>query len=261
SGSVVRAETGGVPAGLFHSADGGDSWTLCESLWSVPERKEWGGAGNMTPALHTILVEKGDPRRIVVAISTGGVYRTEDGGRTWDGRATGWRAEYYPPELASVHYHQDVHRVGRCAAAPQALWAQHHNGVFRSTDGGKAWTEIKGVKPSVFGFAVAAHPKDPETAWFVPAQKDEVRAPVGGRFVVNRTRDGGRTFETLTAGLPNTAAYDLVYRHGLDVDGSGERLAMGSTTGGLWVSESGGERWTLLSVHLPPIYGVRFAPS
>ena len=78
------------------------------------------------------------------------------------------------------------------------------------------------------------------------------------RFVVTRTRDGGASFEVLDGGLPEGAAFDLVYRHGLAIDDDGACLAMGSTTGGLWLSENGGDHWQCLSVHLPPIYCVRF---
>ena len=114
------------------------------------------------------------------------------------------------------------------------------------------------MQPSTFGFAVAAHPHDEGTAWFVPAVKDETRYPGGGRVVVTRTRDGGQTFETLTTGLPQQHAYDLVYRHALDVDETGEQLAFGSTTGSLWFSGNGGDSWQMASAHLPPIYAVHF---
>jgi hypothetical protein len=114
------------------------------------------------------------------------------------------------------------------------------------------------VQPSVFGFAVAAHPSDPETAWFVPGVKDECRVPVDGRLVVTRTTDGGRSFTVLGDGLPSGGSYDLVYRHALDVDRAGTQLAMGSTTGNLWLGEDRGEHWTQLSGHLPPIAQVAF---
>jgi hypothetical protein len=92
----------------------------------------------------------------------------------------------------------------------------------------------------------------------VPAIKDEKRVPADGRFVVTRTRDGGHTFETLSRGLPQQNAYDLVYRHALDIDASGDRLVMGSTTGGVWVSEDGGDSWLEAAGRLPPVYCVRF---
>ena len=119
--------------------------------------------------------------------------------------------------------------------------------------------EVKNVPPSSFGFAVAVHPEDPDMAWFVPAIKDERRVPVDGRVVVTRTRDGGQTFEVLSRGLPQEHAYDLTFRHGLDVDETGRRLAFGSTTGSCWISEDQGDSWRCLAEHLPPIYCVRFA--
>lgn len=148
--------------------------------------------------------------------------------------------------------------------APRAKWAarpsaQHHNGVFRSTDGGANWHDVKALAPSRFGFAVAVHPGDPQTAWLVPADKDERRVPIDGKLVVARTRDGGRSFELLRRGLPEAPAYDLVYRHGLAVDPTGNMLAMESTTGGLWVSEDQGDSWRCVSAHLPPVYAVKFA--
>src|SRR5262249_34435559 len=98
-----------------------------------------------------------------------------------------------------------------------------------------------------------------DTAWLVPAVKDEKRVPVGGKVVVSRTRDGGRTFDVLSNGLPQEHAYDLVYRHALDIDSTGNVLAFGSTTGSLWGTENQGDIWESISTHLPPIYCVRFA--
>jgi photosystem II stability/assembly factor-like uncharacterized protein len=249
---------GTIPGGLFYSRDRGTSWSLVESLWNRPERAEWLGGGAEKPGIHSISVHPRDARQLTVGVSCGGVWQTRDGGDNWACRAQGMRAAYVPPERAMDPNIQDPHRVVQCPAAPEIFWAQHHNGIFRSTDGAASWREITGVKPSVFGFAVVVHPRDPDTAWFVPAVKDECRVPVDGQLVVTRTRDGGKIFEALREGLPQQHCYDLVYRHGLDIDESGERLAMGSTTGGLWVSENGGESWQSLASHLPPIYAVRF---
>ena len=146
----------------------------------------------------------------------------------------------------------------QCPAAPDNLWIQHHNGIFRSQNHGHLWSEITQAGPSVFGFAVAVHPQDPNTAWFVPGVKDETRIPVDAKLVVTRTRDGGQSFDILSNGLPSEPAYDLVYRHGLDVDAGGKVLAFGSTTGNLWVSEDQGDSWQCLSHHMPPINVVRF---
>jgi hypothetical protein len=127
------------------------------------------------------------------------------------------------------------------------MWVQHHNGIFVSRNAGIHWDRCTDVDPSTFGFAVAVHPHDGDTAWFVPAVKDEHRIPADGRVVVTRTRDGGRSFDKLSQGLPQVDAYDIVFRHALDVDETGGQLAFGSTTGSLWVSDNQGDNWTTLS--------------
>lgn len=249
---------GTLPGGLFHSTDRGDSWTLVRSLWDNPARKEWFGGGADFPGIHSICVHPRNSKHITLGVSCGGVWVTPDAGQSWKCSADGMRAEYMPPEQQGNPNIQDPHRVVQCRAKPDFLWAQHHNGIFRSTDGSKTWTEIKDVKPSTFGFAVVVHPQDGDTAWFVPGVKDEVRVPVDGKVVVTRTRDGGKSFDILRNGLPQEHAYDIVFRHCLDIDDSGDRLAFGSTTGSLWVSENQGDSWQCVSTHLPPIYCVRF---
>jgi photosystem II stability/assembly factor-like uncharacterized protein len=82
------------------------------------------------------------------------------------------------------------------------------------------------------------------------------RMAIDGGLFVARTRDGGGTWEQLREGLPQENAYDVVYRHALDI--SGDRLAFGSTTGNLYVSENRGESWQSVANNLPPIYSVRF---
>jgi hypothetical protein len=250
---------GTLPGGLFVSRDRGAGWTLVASLWDRPERAEWFGGGYDHPGIHSILVDPRDPARITVGISCGGVWKSDDRGASWRLAGQGLRAAFMPPERAYDANIQDPHLIAACAAAPDAVWCQHHNGLFRSGDAAETFAEIDPPAPSGFGFAVAAHPADPLTAWFAPAVKDECRVPVDGLLVVTRTTDGGASFETLSAGLPEAASYDLIYRHALVVDGGGTRLAMGSTTGNLWVSDSAGESWTHVSGHLPPIAQVAFA--
>lgn len=253
-----RLWAGTLPAALFTSADGGESWSLVESLWNVPERARWFGGGFDLPGLHSILVDPRDARRLTVAISSGGIWKSDDAGASWRQAGRGLRAEYMPPAQAFDPVHQDPHRLAQCQAAPEVVWCQHHNGIFRSTDGGETFDEIRDVPPSAFGFAVAAHPSAPGTAWFVPAVKDECRVPVDLRLEVNRTTDGGASFAALGDGLP-ARSYDLVYRHALAVDASGTLLAMGSTTGNLWLSPDGGGHWRNLATTLPPIAQVIFA--
>ncbi len=255
AGSRVWAGT--IPGGLFSSDDHGDSWQLAEALWQRPERLEWFGGGYPEPGIHSLCPHPQRPQELLVGISSGGAWVTRDGGASWQVQSRGMRADFMPPERAEDPNIQDPHRIVRCPAQPEVLWCQHHCGIWRSTDDAASWHELKAA-PSSFGFVVAAHPQDPDTAWFVPAVKDERRIPVDGALCVTRTRDGGRTFEALRHGLPQQHCYDLIYRHGLDVAADGRELLMGSTTGNLWASHDGGDGWHPVSVHLPPVYAVRF---
>lgn len=250
---------GTIGGALFRSADGGATWEFNSALWDHEKRKAWFGGGADMPGIHSIVIDPRDGNSVLVGVSCGGAWRTRDGGKSWEVSSHGMFAEYMPPERRNDPFIQDPHRIVQSPSNPDRLWTQHHNGVFRSDDGGKSWIEIPNVKPSVFGFAVAVHPKQPDTAWLVPAVKDEERVPAEGKLVVSRTRDAGKTWEVLRSGLPQEHAYDIVFRHALDVDDTGERLAFGTTTGSLFVTENGGDAWTSISNHLPPIYAVRFA--
>ncbi|MGZ9010390.1 MAG: WD40/YVTN/BNR-like repeat-containing protein [Telluria sp.] len=249
---------GTLPGGLFKSSDRGDSWQLVQSLWDVPERANWFGGGYDVPGIHSICVDPRDSKQILVGVSCGGAWRTLDGGATWTVSSTGMRADYMPPEMNENEAVQDPHRLSRSNGSPDVVWCQHHNGMWRSENGGRNWREITGAPVSNFGFAVAAHPHDGNTAWFAPAEADQRRVPVGAAMSVTRTRDGGKTFEVLRNGLPQQHCYDLVYRHGLAVDEDGKGLMMASTSGNLWFSHDAGDSWQEVQANLPPAYAVRF---
>jgi hypothetical protein len=249
---------GTIPGGLFRSPDRGASWELVESLWRHPDRREWFGGGADYPGIHSVCVDPRNADRITVAVSCGGLWRSEDGGAGWTCRGEGMRAAYMPEARAGDPRIQDVHRLAQCPARPEIAWVQHHNGIYRSVDDGLTWVELRPGTGTGFGFPVAVHPRDPETAWFVPGDKDERRVALGGQVTVLRTRDGGASFETLRQGLPQEHAYDLVLRHALDVDATGTRLGFGSTTGSLWVSEDAGDHWLIVGEHLPPVHAVRW---
>ncbi|MEM7517477.1 MAG: exo-alpha-sialidase, partial [Planctomycetota bacterium] len=181
-----RLWAGTIPGGLFRSDNSGESWELCRPLWDHPDRKKWFGGGADQAGLHSIVVDPRDPEHVVCGVSCGGVWRTRDGGATWEQTAHGMDADYLPSEQRGNPDNQDPHCIVSCEADPEIYWAQHHCGIFRSTDGAKSWHEIKEAGPSTFGFPVAVHPKDPDTAWFLPGVKDEERIPVDGQVVMTR---------------------------------------------------------------------------
>ncbi len=249
---------GVMPGALFRSDDGGASWELNRNLWEQPLRSQWFGGGFPHSGIHSVLVSP-DGRRVVCGVSCGGVWVSDDGGETFAVRTEGMFADYMPPEGRHDPGIQDPHRLAWCESDRNRIWCQHHNAFFRSDDGAETWTSLD-VPPSSFGFAVAAHPEDRDTAWSVPLVKDECRVPVDQRMVVARTRDGGGAWETLGRGLPDANSFAVVFRHGLAVHADGDTLALATTTGGLWISENQGDSWDLITHQLPPVYAVRWNP-
>lgn len=268
-----RIYAGTIPGGLFISDDGGDSWELNRPLWSHESRggdlfvggatseTHWGGTpasidyGVFEPGIHSIVVDPKDSNHLYVAVSSAGVLESTDGGQSWQGRNKGMRMDYLPePEAEWGH---DPHFITGCTAQPAHLWQQNHCGVFYSEDGAQNWKKVSLPDAGVhFGFPIAADQKDGKTAWVVPAVADSERMAIGGGLCVARTSDGGQSWQLLRNGLPQQNAYDIVYRHALDV--TGDCLSFGSSTGNLYVSEDRGETWECLGNNFPPIYSVRF---
>jgi photosystem II stability/assembly factor-like uncharacterized protein len=253
-----RMYLGTEPGGLFVSDDGGDSFTLNPGLWNHPSRVEgqWFGGGRDEPGIHSVLVDPRDSSHLSVGVSCAGVFQSTDHGQSWTPTNQGLKADFLPdPDVAVGH---DPHLLVHSTGNPDHQWQQNHCGIFRSTDGGTTWADVSEADgPASFGFAVAVDPQDGDTAWVVPAISDEKRMAIDGAVCVCRTTDGGRSWTALREGLPQEGAYDVVFRHGLDQ--RGDRLAFGSTSGNLYVSDDRGESWHTVSNNLAPIYSVRFA--
>lgn len=250
-----RLWLGTIPGGVFKSDDSGVTWDFVSSLWDMPERQQWFGGGTDDPVVNTIILDPSDSQSVLLSVSCGGVWRSRDDGTTWVCQSEGMTASYMPPEQADLGCIQDVHRLAMCQAKPDVIWNQHHDRMYKSENGGLNWTALE-PPISGFGFACAAHPTDPSTAWFAPAHSDQHRVPVDKRIVVLRTRDGGESFDELTNGLPQENAYDLVLRHAMEVSADGNYLAMGSSTGSLWISVDQGDSWKTAFANFPPIYSV-----
>jgi len=252
-----RLFCGVEPSALFESRDGGASWSLNEGLWNHPHRPRWmpGGGGL---CLHTILTDPARRERLTIATSTGGVYRTDDGGKTWQARNRGIQADFLKEK--DPEFGQCVHKVVRHPSKPDRLFLQHHFGLYRSDDAGDTWREAASGVPSDFGFAMAIHPRNTETVYIVPLQSDEFRCPPEGKLRVYRTRDGARSWKPLARGLPQEDCYDTVLRDALTVDREDPvGVYFGTRDGRLYGSRDEGESWSQLAENLPAVTCVRAA--
>jgi photosystem II stability/assembly factor-like uncharacterized protein len=253
SGSVLFA--GIDPAGLFRSDDGGRRWQPVTGLNEHPTRSTWEPSKGCF-AVHSIYVDPLQPDNIVAAVSAGGVYRSEDGGETWQPANVGVRAENLPePSPETGH---NVHRVIMHPRETGRLYRQCYNGTYRSDDGGRSWTEITAGLPSDFGYGIVVDPNDPDTVFQIPESGSHLRAPVDGKLRVYRSRDGGATWASASSGLPAEHVYVTVLREAMDIDSHEPCGVYFGTSGGqVFASTDAGESWEEIVSYLPRVLNVK----
>jgi hypothetical protein len=254
---VVWAGT--EPGAVFRSDDRGETFTFVRGLWEHPHRPEW-GAGYGGQAFHTLLPHPEDPKSLLAAISTGGVYRTTDGGSSWEPRNKGIKAEFFPGDRQYPEFGQCVHKVARHASRPDRLYLQNHGGVYRSDDEGGSWTSIADGLPSEFGFPIVVDPRRPDTVSVFPLNGAGGRYPPKGQARVWRSQDAGDTWTPLgDGGLPDEF-FVGVMRDAMTFDDHEQPgLYFGARNGSVWASFDDGAGWTELIRDLPDVMVVRAA--
>jgi photosystem II stability/assembly factor-like uncharacterized protein len=258
---------GTSPQGLFRSEDGGVSWKPFSSINDDPQYRKWMGTvqdGTPDgPKLHSIIIDPRDPKHLYFAMSGGGVHESVDGGRTWAPRLKGLDVvEGFDRADATVH---DPHCIRICPSNPDRLYQQNHCGIYRLDRPSDTWERIGKSMPKRvgdIGFPMVVHPRDADTAWVFPMDGATVwpRTSPEGMPAVYATRNGGRTWQRLDAGLPAKQAWWTVKRQAMTADASNPvGLYFGTTSGDLWMSRDEGRRWTCIARHLPEIYAVEAA--
>jgi photosystem II stability/assembly factor-like uncharacterized protein len=241
-------------AALFESKDGGATWHELAGLRKHNTGPKWQpGAGGM--CLHTILLDPANERRIFVAISAAGAFRSDDGGENWKPINRGLHSQYIPDPHAEVGH--CVHRIAMHPSRPNTLFMQKHWDVLRSDDAGDSWREVSDNLPSDFGFPIDVHAHEPETIYVLPIKSDSEHYPPSGRLRVYRSRTGGNDWEGLTKGLPQRNCYVNVLRHAMSVDSLDPCGVYFGTTGGqVYASADAGDKWKPIVRDLPAVLSV-----
>src|SRR3989475_660962 len=191
-------------AALFRTTDGGQNWKELSGLRGHGTGPQWQpGAGGL--CVHTIIEDPKNPKRLFVAISSAGAFRTDDGGTTWKPINRGLRSQYIPDPDAEIGH--CVHRIAMHPSRPNVLFMQKHWDVLRSDDAGDSWKEVSGNLPSDFGFVIDVNANEPETINVVPIKSDSEHFPPDGKLRVYRSRSGGGAWEALPDGLPHGDSY------------------------------------------------------
>jgi len=245
------------PAALFESRDAGESWSLMRGLYDHPHRPRW-MPSNGGLFLHTIVPDSGNKGRMYVAVSAGGVYRTEDCGNTWQARNNGIRVVFMPEKYPE--FGQCVHKIVLHESRPERLFLQNHWGLYRSDNRGDSWQDIARGVPSDFGFAMLMHPHDADCVYILPVESDEFRCTPEGRLRVYRTRNAGGSWESLERGLPQRGAYETVLRDAFSTDSLDPAgIYFGTRSGKLYASRDEGKDWKKILEGLPQIVCVKAA--
>src|SRR4029079_2448808 len=241
-------------AALFRSTDGAQTWHELPGLRGHGSGSRWqAGAGGL--CLHTIVLDPANPKRMFIAISAAGAFRTDDGGQTWRAINRGLRSQGIPDPDAEVGH--CVHRIAMRPSRPDVLFMQKHWDVMRTDDAGESWREVSGNLPTDFGFAIDVHAHEPETIYVVPIKSDSEHFPLDGKLRVFRSRSGGDDWEALTSGLQQRYCSVNVLRNAMAVDRLDSCGVYFGTTGGqVYVSPDGGDRWNAIVHDLPPVLSV-----
>ena len=241
-------------AAIFRSTDGGRGWHELPALRNHKSGPSWQpGAGGM--CLHTIIFDPSDSKKMFVAISAAGAFRTEDGGESWQPINQGLRSEYIPDPTAEVGH--CVHRLAMHKSRPNVLFMQKHWDVMRTDNAGDSWHEISGNLPTDFGFPIDVHAHEPDTVYVVPIKSDSEHFPLDGKLRVYRSRTGGNEWEPLTNGLPQRNCYVNVLRDAMAVDSLDQcGIYFGTTGGQVYASADEGNSWNAIVRDLPPVLSV-----
>ncbi len=241
-------------AALFRSTDAGQTWAELSGLRTHTTGPAWQpGAGGM--CLHTIIVDPSDPKRIFIAISAAGAFRTDDGGATWKPINHGLHSLYIPNPTAEVGH--CVHHIAAHPSRPGTLFMQKHWDVMRSDDAGDNWHEVSGNLPTDFGFVIDVHAHEPETLYVVPIKSDAEHFVPDGKLRVFRSRTGGNDWEPLTKGLPQSDCYVNVLRDAMAVDKMDSCGVYFGTSGGqVYASADSGDSWNAIVRDLPAVLSV-----
>jgi photosystem II stability/assembly factor-like uncharacterized protein len=241
-------------AAIFQTTDAGQTWAELPGLRGHGSGPQWQpGAGGM--CLHTIILDPANPKRMYIAISAAGAFRTDDGGVTWKPINKGLRSQFIPDPDAEVGH--CVHHVAMHPARPNTLFMQKHWDVMRSDNAGDSWHEISGNLPTDFGFVIDVNSNEPETIYVVPIKSDSEHFVPEGKLRVYRSKSGGNEWEALGKGLPQQDVYVNILRDAMSVDTLDKCGVYFGTTGGqVYCSPDGGDNWTAIAEHLPSVLSV-----
>ncbi len=202
----------------------------------------------------------GAPDLFIAGAAGGGIWRTDDAGRSWRNLSDGWLGSGSVGALAVAGSGPGVIYAGMGEAQIRGTATTHGDGVYRSDDGGETWRSL-GLAKTRHISRIRVDPRDPDTVW-VAAQGLPWK-PTAERGVY-RTGDGGKSWartlfvgETVGASdlIVDPADPDTLYAAMWDHQRFPWRIRSGGPGSGVYRSRDGGASWTPLTDGLPAAMG------
>jgi len=243
------------PAALFYTFDNGQTYELNESLWNHPTKGKWmgGGKGSKDPFLHTIHIHPDNVQEIIIGISCAGIFKSNDGGKSWISINKGIKTEYLPEKLSDAG--QDPHTIRVFSNDPNIMWTQTHCGIYKSVDSGMLWEGVSDEEQNIgYGFALVIDDEDSNCAWIIPCISDDMRVPLNYQLAVFYTENNGMNWKKLNDGLPQSLSFDIVLRQAFEKRGN--HMVFGTNNGNLYYSRNKGKNWESVSMTLAGVRAV-----
>ncbi len=196
SGMVLA---GTEPALIYYSHDDGKTWQGCPEVAELRDRLGWSLPYSPEAGCVRGFAQHGS--RVYAAVEVGGVLVSDNGGQTWqlvpgaDGRPN-----FRRPSVPWIH--PDVHSILVHPSSPDRVYAPTGGGFYCSEDGGATWHFLY----DCYCRAAWVDPVDPDHILLGPASG----VNTGGR--IEETRDGGRTWQVASGGLPVPWTENMVER-------------------------------------------------
>jgi photosystem II stability/assembly factor-like uncharacterized protein len=232
---IVYAAT--ADAGVFKTTNGGSTWRRSDNGLEELNEKVLAIDPRSPETVYAGLVRTWTP-------TTGGVFKTKNGGRRWRPMNTG------------LGGHRSVSALAIDPQTPTTVYAgtildaesDRGGGVFKSTNGGRAWTSMTTGLGRRDVWTLAIDPRSTETVY---AGTDD-----GGVF---KTTDGGRSWRLVSAGIESNWALALAVDPVTPTTVYAGMNGGEDFLGGVFKSIDAGETWAPASTGLGDVYVDAFA--
>jgi hypothetical protein len=230
---------GAAPPEVYCSGDG-VSWKAISSFTQIPTASQWFYPVPPNYAnIRQIVTHPTEPNTLYVGVEVGGLFRSRDGGETWD-------------DLTG-DMDPDCHAIALHADRPGRILVSTPRGPYVSRDHGQTWTRCWEGRTPTYSAGVAVCPTEPDTA--VAGISKGFRGVDAAIWV---TEDGAETWRKADGDLASLAPSQI--RGALVYSRSQPKTAYaGTLAGDLFESRDGGRMWAVSHRGLPPIRSI-YAP-